>query len=144
MSINFLDPSTNPFQQSEIRRLQDFYGATYEDLWDKDKLKDLWMKKEEIEYCLENRDKEFSLKSTEWFELREWVTTTKRFIKLQEFYWFTLHDTQSIDALKWYWLEDDDIEFITGKTLSKPKEETKITTKSKTTWAKKKQPKKNK
>lgn len=144
MSVNFLDPSTNPFQQSEIRRLQDFYGATYEDLWDKQKLKDLWMKQEEIEYCLENRDKEFSLKSTEWFELREWVTTTKRFIKLQEFYGFSLHDTQSIDILKDYGLNDDDIEFITGKTLTKPKETTKITPKTKTSWVTKKVQKKNK
>ena len=142
MAVEFLDPKTNPFQTSEIRRIQDFYGATYEDLWDADKLKTLWLKEEEIKYCLENKDKEFAIKSTEWFELREWVTTTKRFVELQEFYGFSMQDTQDIDRLKSLWLKEDDIEFITWKELSK-KEDKKVTPNKTTKWAKK-QPNKNK
>lgn len=141
MAVQFLDPKTNPFQTSEIRRIQDFYGASYEDLWDKDKLKELWLKAEEIKYCLENKDKEFALKSTEWFELREWVTTTKRFIELQEFYGFTLQDTQDISKLEELGLKDEDIDFITGRELEKTEEvkteEVKIETKPKAKWVKK-------
>lgn len=141
MAVQFLDPNTNPFQTSEIRRIQDFYGVSYEDLWNKDKLKELWLKAEEIKYCLENKDKEFALKSTEWFELREWVTTTKRFVELQEFYGFTLQDTQDIKKLEELGLKDDDIDFITGRELEKTEEvtteEVKIKTKPKAKWVKK-------
>lgn len=115
MSINFLENTLNPFQNSRIRQIQDFYGASYEDLWSVEKMKAKWFKQEDIDYALANRDKEFSLKSTEAFELREWVTTTERFKKLVEFYWFTLKDTQDIEILKKYWLNEDDIFFITWK-----------------------------
>lgn len=133
MNLNFLENTLNPFQSSKIRQLQDFYWATYEDLWNRDKMKALWFKDEDIEYAINNKDKEFALKSTEWFELREWVTKTERFIKLVEFYGFTLRDTQDIDKLKSYWLNDDDIFFITWKKEEK-KEEIKSVTKAK--WVK--------
>ena len=116
--IQFLDPSTNPFQVSNISKLQEFYWAKYEDLWDKAKLMSLWMKDNEIEYCLQNKDKEFALKSTKWFELREWVLSTDKYKKLQEFYWFTLQDTQDIKSLEKYWLSNDDIFYITGIDIS--------------------------
>ena len=115
MTINFLDPSVNPFQTSKIRKLQDFYWASYEDLWNINKMKELWMNDEDIIYCLGNKDKEFAIKSTEWFELREWVMLTERFKKLQKFKRFTLKDTQSIKTLEKYWLNDDDIDFITWR-----------------------------
>jgi len=124
MNISFLDPKVNPFQTSEIRRIQDFYGIRYEDLWKEEILKKYWLKPEEIKYCLDNKDKEFALKSTEWFELREWVLTTERFKKLQEFYGFSLKDTQDIETLRKFKISDDDIEFITWRDLSN-KEETK-------------------
>jgi len=121
MSINFLDPKVNPFQTSEIRRIQDFYWVDYLDLDNATKLKSLWLKEEEIKYCLENKDKEFALKSTEWFELREGVTTTERFKKIQDFYWFSLKDTQDVEKLKSYWVSIEDIEFITWKILNEIK-----------------------
>ena len=135
MSINFLENTLNPFQNSRIRQIQDFYWASYEDLWNEDKMKSLWFKKEDIEYSLANRDKEFALKSTEAFELREWVTNTERFKKLVEFYWFTLKDTQDIEILKKYWLNDDDIFFITWKK-QEIKEEVLIPKPKKKVWKK--------
>lgn len=117
MSINFLNPRTNPFQTSEIRRIQDFYWIKYEDLSSVEKMKWFWLKQSEIDYCLENRDKEFALRSTEWFELRDWILWTDRFRKLKEYYGFTLQDTQSIDKLKTYWLKEEDIDFITWRDL---------------------------
>jgi hypothetical protein len=32
MKLELLNPEANPFQNSEIRRIQDFYGVRYEDL----------------------------------------------------------------------------------------------------------------
>lgn len=129
MSISFLDPKVNPFQTSEIRRIQEFYWISYEDLSSVEKMKSFWLKQWEIDYCLENKDKEFALKSTEWFELRDWVLNTERFKKLQEYYGFTLQDTQSIEVLKTYWLTDDDIDYITWRDLQVKKETTSINTK---------------
>lgn len=137
MKLELLNPEANPFQTSEIRRIQDFYGVRYEDLWNQAKLKEIWLKAEEIKYCLENKDREFALKSTEWFELREWVTTTKRFRELQEYYGFTLKDTQSVEVLKTYRLKADDIEFITWIPQEDWVVETKtIPTKTKPKWKK--------
>ena len=117
MNILMDNPAVNPFQTSEIRRIQDFYWVKFEDLWNETVLRSFWLKENEIKYCIDNKDKEFSIKSTEWFELREWVTTTKEFKRLQDFYGFTLQDTQDIEKLKKFWLKDEDIEFITGRKI---------------------------
>ena len=37
--INFLENTLNPFQNSRIRQIQDFYGASYEDLGSVEKMK---------------------------------------------------------------------------------------------------------
>ena len=117
MNILMDNPAVNPFQTSEIRRIQDFYWVKFEDLWNETVLRSFWLKENEIKYCIDNKDKEFAIKSTEWFELREWVTTTKEFKRLQDFYGFTLQDTQDIEKLKKFWLKDEDIEFITGRKI---------------------------
>ena len=117
MNILMDNPAVNPFPTSEIRRIQDFYWVKFEDLWNETVLRSFWLKENEIKYCIDNKDKEFSIKSTEWFELREWVTTTKEFKRLQDFYGFTLQDTQDIEKLKKFWLKDEDIEFITGRKI---------------------------
>lgn len=138
--IRFLNPEVSPYRTSEIRRIQDFYGVKYEDLANVEKLKQLWLKQEEITYCLENKDKEFALKSTEWFELREWVTNTVKYKKLQEHYWFSLKDTQNVEILKSLWLSIEDIEFITNKKIEvevEEVEETKNITKKRNRWQKK-------
>ena len=116
--INLLEWTVNPFQTSTISKLQDFFGLSYEDLFDVDTMKDKWVKAKEIEYIVENRDLEFAKKSTIGFELRD-VQGDEKFQKLQNFYGFTLEDTQDTEKLVRLWMSQKDILYITGKDVDK-------------------------
>jgi len=119
--INLLEWTVNPFQSSEVSKLQDFYWLTYEDLFDGSAMEQKSVPKDKIEYILENRDVQFIKKPTKGYELRKGVMDSKKFKQLQDFYGFSLDDTQDIELLRKKGVADEDIEFITGKTLTKPK-----------------------
>ena len=77
-----------------------------------------WVKADELEYIERNRDTEFSKKSTVGFELRD-VQWDEKFKKLQQFYGFTLADTQDTEKLVRLWMTQKDILYITGKDVDK-------------------------
>lgn len=117
--INLLEWTVNPYNTSEISKLQDFYWLSYEELFDTEAMKNKDVPEDKIEYIVENRETQFAKKSTKGYELRKWVMQTERYKKLQEFYGFTLDDTQDIDVLLKMWIEAEDVEFITGKEVKK-------------------------
>lgn len=117
--VQILEWTTNPFKTTELTRLQDFYWISYEDFFNEKVLVAKWVKTEEIEYIKENRETEYSKKRTVGYELRKWVFESDKFKKLQEFYWFTIWDTQDVEILKKYWVSDEDILYITWKDISK-------------------------
>ena len=115
MSINLLEGCVNPFQSSKLSKLQEFYWLSFEDLFDMNVLVAKKVKEIDIEYITENKDIEYAKKSTIWFELRKNAMWTPEFKRLQDFYGFTLADTQKVDTLKRLGMSDKDILFITGK-----------------------------
>jgi len=118
VGVNLLEWTVNPFQSSNISKLQDFYWLSFEELYDEDIMKIKWVKKEELDYIKENRDIEYAKKSTVWFELRD-VQGDEKFKKLKDFYWFTLADTQDTDKLIQLGLSSKDILYITWKDIDK-------------------------
>ena len=95
-----LPGTVNPYVTSGITKLQNFYGLTYEDLFNEDALTDKGVKEEEVQYIKENRDVQHAIKSTEAFILPDGVIKSDRFKEIQEKYGVTLEDTQSEKALK--------------------------------------------
>jgi len=75
--INLLEWTVNPFQSSEVSKLQDFYWLTYEDLFDGSAMEQKSVPKDKIEYILENRDVQFIKKPTKGYELRKGEWTVK-------------------------------------------------------------------
>jgi len=127
--------SKDPFQYSELTKLQDFYWISYEDLFDEAKLKDLWCKKDEIKFIVENRETMYAIKSTEATEMREWLDQDKEWIRIRDFYWIGIKDIQSIEKMMEIWLKKDEIQFIKWDWVDLSpyyKTWTKKTTKSKT------------
>ena len=116
--VNLLDWTINPFQSSNISKLQDFYWLSFEELYNEDIMKIKWVKKDDLSYIKENRDIEYAKKSTVWFELRD-VQGDEKFKKLKDFYWFTLADTQDADKLIQLGLSSKDILYITWKDIDK-------------------------
>jgi len=119
--INLLEWTVNPFQSSRISQLQDFYWLSFEDMFDTDIMAIKWVKPEDLDYILENRELEFAKKSTVWFELRD-VQWKEEYKKLQEYYGFSLEYTQDTDKLVKLWMEAKDILYITGKDIDKKNE----------------------
>lgn len=122
MNIRIMEGTANPFQTSGITKIQDFYWLNFEELFDEVAMKKKWIKKEDLEYVIKNRDVEFSKKSTKWFELRKWVQWSERFMKLKDFYWITMDDTQDIEKLRNKWVPSEDILFITWIDIEKKEE----------------------
>jgi len=116
--VNLLEWTVNPFQSSNISKLQDFYWLSFEELYNEDIMKIKWVKKDDLNYIKENRDIEYAKKSTVWFELRD-VQGDEKFKKLKDFYWFTLADTQDADKLIQLGLNSKDILYITWKDIDK-------------------------
>jgi len=116
--INLLEWTVNPFQTSNVSKLQDFYGLSYEDLYNDWEMIIKWVKSDEIKYIKENRETEFVKKSTEWFELRD-VQWDEKYQKLQQYYGFDLSDTQDTEKLVRLWMTQKDIMYITGKDIDK-------------------------
>jgi hypothetical protein len=83
-------------------------------------MKKKWVKKEDLEYIKENREVEFAKKPTEWFELRD-VQWKEKYKKLQQFYGFSLKDTQDTDKLLKLGMNNEDILYITWKDLDEKK-----------------------
>lgn len=116
--VNILEWTVNPFQSSQISKLQDFYGLSFEDMFNKDIMVIKWVTAEDLEYIENNRETEYAKKSTIWFEMRD-VINDDKFKQLQQFYGFTMEQTQNTDELIKLWLSNKDILYITGKDLDK-------------------------
>jgi len=106
---------------TRTKELQHFYWIKYDELWDEDRLKELWVKEAEIDEIIKIRGKELAYKDTVWFELWEWVLESARFKELQNFYGITLDDTQKEEYLKEKWVKEEDIAFIMGKKIKAKK-----------------------
>lgn len=130
--IGLTDWAKDHMTATRTKELQNFYGIKYAELWDEERLKELWVKEKEIEEIIEIRWKELAYKDTVGYELWEGVIDSPRFKKLQEFYWITIEDTQDEKHLIAKWLAEDDIEFILWKRI-KSKKKTNGSTKQ---WAK--------
>lgn len=123
---------TDPFQYSELTKIQDFYWLRYEDLFDKAKMKESWVKAEQIKFIEENRDTMFAIKSTEWIETREWLNDSKEWKRIKDFYGLQLEDVRDIEKLIKVWLKESEIQFIKWDefdlTPYYPKKEVKVVT----------------
>lgn len=117
MSLIYTWESASVMTHTRTKQLQDFYGIKYDELWDEERLKTLWVKDAEIEEIKEIRGKEYAYKDTVGYEVGKWVLESERFKKIQEFYWITIEDIKSEETLAKKWVKADDIAFIKWKTL---------------------------
>ena len=119
--MELTDASKDLYTNTRTKELQDFYGIKYEELWDEDRLEELWVTPDEIKEIVEIRGKELAYKDTVGFELWEWVMESERFKKIKEHYGVTIEDTQDAKKLEAKWVPQADIEFITGKRIKSKK-----------------------
>ncbi len=104
--------TVDPFQTSELTKLQDFYWLRYEDLFNKAKMKELWVKDDEIKFIEENRETMYAIKSTEWIEMREWLENEWEWIRIRDFYGITLDNIKKVEDLIKLWVKREEIQFI--------------------------------
>ena len=111
----FLSKDTiDPFQTSELTKIQDFYGMRYEDMFDTVKMKKLWLKEDELKFVKENRDTMYSIKSTEGIEMREGLEMDKEWSRIKDFYGLSLDDIKTVEWMIKIGLKKDEIQFIKG------------------------------
>ena len=113
----------NLFKESWITKLQEFYWLSFSDLFDEEKLKEKWVKEEDMKYILTNRDVEFARKETEAWEMKANLFKDPKWLKLKAFYGIDEFDIRDTKKLKAKWLKDWDINFITGKKPEEVKKE---------------------
>ena len=114
-NVELLDGAKDLYMQSEVKRIQNFYGLSFEDLFDEEIMKQKWVNTKDLDYVLNNREREAVIKSKEAWEMKRGLFESKRWLELKEFYGIKETDIRNVETLKQAGLSKADIAFITGK-----------------------------
>ena len=114
-NAELLDWAKELYLQTEIKRIQQFYWISFEELFDEKAMKKKGITDKDLDYVLNNRDREAAIKSKEAWEMRKDLFASKRWQELKSFYWITENDIRDVSELKRKWVKDEDIEFIIWK-----------------------------
>lgn len=142
-AVELTDGAKELYMESGITKLQEFYGLSFNDLFDEDSLKKKGVNDKDMEYILSNRDVEFARREKESWEMRQNLFKSPEWKKLSEHYGISERDIRDIEAMKKKGVPQDAIDFITGKKPTEKvgeepkKEKVEVKTKKTKKWAKK-------
>jgi len=113
--VQLTDWAKELFIDTKLKKIQEYYGLSFEDLFNEEVMLNKWIKKEDLEYVKENREVELATKSKEAWEMKKNLFESKEWIRIKEHYWVTENDIKDLEILKKKWLKEIEINFITWK-----------------------------
>lgn len=124
-NVELLDGAKDLYSQSEVKRIQVFYWLSFEDLFDEEIMKSKWVNEKDLDYVLNNREREAVIKSKEAWEMKRGLFESSRWKQIKDFYGIAERDIRDVEKMKQMWVVQKDIDFITGKkeTVEEVKEE---------------------
>lgn len=105
----------NLYRDSKLTKIQEFYWLSFKELFNKEAMETKGISDEDLEYVLANRDVEFARRDTESWEMRANLFKTKEWKELKDFYGINESDIRNVEVLKSKGLNEEQINFITGK-----------------------------